>query len=97
VEKIERGHYKLTEKGYAKILQTVNVEEIEEIEENPTPEGGWTVIRILSLLKKRNPTKRAKIGKRNDTDPGYLRNSLTPPLSDEGKQLSFLTPVNFFS
>jgi predicted transcriptional regulator len=48
VEKIERGHYKLTEEGYAKMLQTVNVEEIEEIEESPTPEGGWTMFKILT-------------------------------------------------
>jgi hypothetical protein len=45
VEKVERGHYKLTEEGYAKMLQTVNVEEIEEI---PTSEGDWTATRILS-------------------------------------------------
>lgn len=45
VEKVERGHYKMTEEGLAKMLQTVQVGEIEddhELEEN------WTATKILT-------------------------------------------------
>ena len=45
VEKVERGHYKMTKEGLAKMLQTVNVEDIED---NPRPEKGWTVTKILT-------------------------------------------------
>ncbi|WP_188880123.1 hypothetical protein [Halarchaeum nitratireducens] len=33
VEKVERGHYKLTEEGYARMLETVEVERFEESDE----------------------------------------------------------------
>lgn len=45
VEKVERGHYKLTEEGYARMLQTVT---LEQIEDDPFPEPHWTTTRILS-------------------------------------------------
>lgn len=45
VKKVERGHYKLTEEGYAKMLQTVTAGEIED-DAWPGPE--WTVMKILS-------------------------------------------------
>jgi DNA-binding Lrp family transcriptional regulator len=45
VEKVERGHYKMTEEGYARMLQTVNVEQIED---DPFPEPSWTVLKILT-------------------------------------------------
>ena len=45
VEKVERGHYKMTEEGLARMLQTVNVENIED---DPEPEPDWTVMKVLT-------------------------------------------------
>jgi hypothetical protein len=45
VEKVERGHYKMTEEGLARMLQTVNVEDIED---DPEPGPGWTVMKVLT-------------------------------------------------
>lgn len=45
VEKVERGHYKMTEEGYAKMLQTVNLKEIGE--EAPGSRN-WQVTKILT-------------------------------------------------
>jgi hypothetical protein len=56
VEKVERGHYKLTEEGYAKMLQTVNTEEIED---DPRPGEGWTLTKILT------PEEAEKLGQTN--------------------------------
>lgn len=44
VEKVERGHYKLTEKGYATMLETVEVERSEGGSEEKT----WTTTKVLS-------------------------------------------------
>ncbi|WP_189319099.1 hypothetical protein [Halolamina pelagica] len=44
VEKVERGHYKLTEEGYATMLETIEVE-------GPEKESGgrtWHATRVLS-------------------------------------------------
>jgi hypothetical protein len=45
VEKVERGHYKMTEEGLARMLQKVTVEELGE---EPPYSGDWHAVKILS-------------------------------------------------
>jgi hypothetical protein len=53
VEKVERGHYKLTEEGYAKMLEKVSMEELGE--DLPDSQS-WYTTKILTPneLKKRD-------------------------------------------
>jgi Mn-dependent DtxR family transcriptional regulator len=53
VEKFERGHYKLTEEGYAKMLEKVSMEELGE--DLPDSQS-WYTTKILTPneLKKRD-------------------------------------------
>ena len=44
VEKVERGHYKLTEKGYARMLETIEVERSGEESDDRT----WHTSKVLS-------------------------------------------------
>lgn len=45
IEKVERGHYKMTEEGYARMLQTVTMEELDE---EPLDSRTWVVTKMLS-------------------------------------------------
>jgi predicted transcriptional regulator len=47
VEKIERGHYTLTDEGHARMLETV---EVDKIEENPKPDDdrNWVTFKVLT-------------------------------------------------
>jgi len=45
VEKVERGHYKMTEEGYARMLQKVTMEELGE---EPPDSGNWHTVKVLS-------------------------------------------------
>lgn len=44
VEKVERGHYKLTEEGYARMLETV---EVDDLEKGPDDKV-WHTTKVLS-------------------------------------------------
>ena len=44
VEKVERGHYKLTEEGYARMLERI---EVEGFDEGPD-EANWYTTKVLS-------------------------------------------------
>lgn len=45
VEKVERGHYKMTEEGLARMVQKVK---IGDIKNDPEPEADWTTAKILT-------------------------------------------------
>jgi hypothetical protein len=45
VKKVERGHYKLTEEGYAKMLEKVSMEELGE---EPPDSRTWYATKILT-------------------------------------------------
>ena len=45
VEKVERGHYALTDEGYARMRQNIKAEHIES---DPSPPDDWIVTKIYS-------------------------------------------------
>jgi len=45
VEKVERGHYKMTEEGYAKMIEKVSMKELGE---DPPDSQTWYTTKILS-------------------------------------------------
>jgi hypothetical protein len=45
VEKIERGHYKMTEEGLARMVQTVS---LGDIEDDPKIDPSWTTVKVLT-------------------------------------------------
>lgn len=45
VEKVERGHYKMTEEGYAKMIEKVSMKELDE---DPPDSQTWYTTKILS-------------------------------------------------
>jgi len=59
IEKVERGHYKMTEEGLARMVQTVS---LGDIEDNPELDPSWTTAKVLT------PEEAAYLeeGKRNE-------------------------------
>lgn len=45
VEKVERGHYTLTNEGYARMMQTIH---INDVEEDPDLDGDWVTTKVLT-------------------------------------------------